>query len=448
LKQNGAPSGAVFVSSDPRAGNAVNRVGYGDEPTGVPLPELGRQPVERVLDVIDERLDAYRNAPTAAARDQALDEALDAAYAHRIQGGDGAGFDRILAELSDDPSARTHARVMRERADQVVASTAGGNVRALNDSGINFGSQLQALQQAIKNDSDNAYPYISRFASWLKSTDHLASNVPEQEAFGKLVTHMGYGRELGAARLALARRADEEIAEQRAAFARMSAAEKKAYLAERSYDNGLPWTLPDFGISAAILPFGPPPPGSRRTTKSGGGAAKQDPASERGGEQRGPPPVGLGDTSRQAPPASGAPSGAASDSAGQYAGARFGQATSKDYRETFFKAHPHLEGKVIVHHAVEKAMHSRYPNLVTWEELHSLENLRGIPKELNDRLHLSEIRIMMNEFYRQNPQLTKEMLLKQATEVMTISLAISSLRRRDRGNELFPDQAGGGRRRR
>jgi len=72
---NGAPSGAVFVSGDPRAGNAVNRLGYGDEPTGVPLLELGRPPVERVLEVIDKRLNAYRNAPTATARDRALDEA-------------------------------------------------------------------------------------------------------------------------------------------------------------------------------------------------------------------------------------------------------------------------------------------------------------------------------------------------------------------------------------
>ncbi|MGA2126145.1 MAG: hypothetical protein ABSG76_08330, partial [Xanthobacteraceae bacterium] len=238
-----------------------------------------------------------------------------------------------------------------------------------------------------------------------------------QEAFGKLVTHMGYGRELGAARMALARRADEEIAEQRAAVARMSAAEKKAYLAERSYDNGLPWTLPDFGISAAILPFGPPPPGSRRTTKSGGGAAKQTPASEPGGEKRGPPPEGLGDTSRQAPPASGAPSRAVSDSAGQYAGARLGKATSKRYRETFFKAYPDLEGKVQVHHAVEQAMLERHPGVVTWQELHSLENLRGIPNASKDDLHLSKLRIEWNRFYRMKPNPTKEELLRYATEL-------------------------------
>lgn len=61
--------------------------------------------------------------------------------------------------------------------------------------------------------------------------------------------------------------------------------------------------------------------------------------------------------------------------------ATFGNATTDDYKATFFKANPHQEGKVVVHHAVEQQVMRRYPNLVRKEEMHSLENLRGIPIE-------------------------------------------------------------------
>jgi uncharacterized Zn-binding protein involved in type VI secretion len=61
--------------------------------------------------------------------------------------------------------------------------------------------------------------------------------------------------------------------------------------------------------------------------------------------------------------------------------ATFGKANSDDYRATFFNAYPEQRGKVIVHHAVEQQIQNRYPGLVKNEELHSLENLRGIPKE-------------------------------------------------------------------
>ena len=69
--------------------------------------------------------------------------------------------------------------------------------------------------------------------------------------------------------------------------------------------------------------------------------------------------------------------------------ARFGDAVSTDYRATFFHANPELQGKVIVHHAVEQQVLKRYPGVVTEAEIHSLENLRGIPKALNSDLHLS-----------------------------------------------------------
>jgi len=49
--------------------------------------------------------------------------------------------------------------------------------------------------------------------------------------------------------------------------------------------------------------------------------------------------------------------------------------------------------------------------------MHSLENLRGIPKEINSEIHLSKIRKEWNKFYRQNPNPTKQQLLDKATEI-------------------------------
>ncbi|MFC3960204.1 DUF4157 domain-containing protein [Halovivax cerinus] len=101
--------------------------------------------------------------------------------------------------------------------------------------------------------------------------------------------------------------------------------------------------------------------------------------------------------------------------------ARFGSAMRTDYRKTFFKAYPHLEGDVVVHHAVEKRMASgentNWPDIVSQSEIHSLENLRGIPKELNSEVHLSEIRREWDKFYDENPSPSKEELLNKATEI-------------------------------
>jgi hypothetical protein len=51
--------------------------------------------------------------------------------------------------------------------------------------------------------------------------------------------------------------------------------------------------------------------------------------------------------------------------------------------------------------------------------MHSLENLRGIPNSQNADLHLSQIRMEWNEFYRNNPAsgMTKQKLLDKASEI-------------------------------
>jgi uncharacterized Zn-binding protein involved in type VI secretion len=97
--------------------------------------------------------------------------------------------------------------------------------------------------------------------------------------------------------------------------------------------------------------------------------------------------------------------------------ATFGKATTDDYKATFFEANPSQKGKVVVHHAVEQQAMKRYPNLVNKEEMHSLENLRGIPKEKNSDLHLSYIRKEWNRFYRETPSPTKQQLLDKASQI-------------------------------
>jgi RHS repeat-associated protein len=95
--------------------------------------------------------------------------------------------------------------------------------------------------------------------------------------------------------------------------------------------------------------------------------------------------------------------------------ATVGRSATTNYRGTFFAAHPELEGKVVVHHAVEQQILTRYPGRFTSSEINSLENLRGIPKSANADLHLSKIRKTWNEFYRAHPNATREKILEQAT---------------------------------
>jgi hypothetical protein len=58
---------------------------------------------------------------------------------------------------------------------------------------------------------------------------------------------------------------------------------------------------------------------------------------------------------------------------------------------------------------------------VTKEEIHSIENLRGILKGTNSDIHLSQIRIEWNKFYKPFLEAgtapTKAQLLQKATEI-------------------------------
>ncbi|MBZ9979186.1 hypothetical protein [Mesorhizobium sp. BR-1-1-10] len=96
----------------------------------------------------------------------------------------------------------------------------------------------------------------------------------------------------------------------------------------------------------------------------------------------------------------------------RYPGASFGKALSKNYRKTFLDANLKLEGKVVVHHAAEQQILNRYLGLVTEEEMHSLQNLRGIPKSLDNLLHNKIFRFEWDEFYASHPQPTRQQVLE------------------------------------
>jgi RHS repeat-associated protein len=96
---------------------------------------------------------------------------------------------------------------------------------------------------------------------------------------------------------------------------------------------------------------------------------------------------------------------------------KLGEAASTDYRATFFKAHPELKGKVVVNHLIEQQVLSRYPGRFREAEIHSLENLRGIPKGLNPEVHLRQIRLEWNTFYKQFPNASRQEILQRAVDM-------------------------------
>jgi hypothetical protein len=98
--------------------------------------------------------------------------------------------------------------------------------------------------------------------------------------------------------------------------------------------------------------------------------------------------------------------------------AEVGEAPRKNYRKTFFEGNSDLEGEdLIVHHAVEQQVLTKYPGVFNESQINSFKNLRGIPIERNNELHLSIIRKIWDTFYLDNPNSTMDQILKQATKI-------------------------------
>ena len=89
-----------------------------------------------------------------------------------------------------------------------------------------------------------------------------------------------------------------------------------------------------------------------------------------------------------------------------------------NYRKIFFEAYPETEGKVVVHHAIEQQVLKYYNEVdFTEQEINSLHNLRGIPKELDNKLHKSTIRIEWNKFYKENANPAKEQFIQKMKQI-------------------------------
>jgi hypothetical protein len=80
------------------------------------------------------------------------------------------------------------------------------------------------------------------------------------------------------------------------------------------------------------------------------------------------------------------------------------------YKDTFFKVYPELRGRVWVHHAIPQTVLKKYPGLFTRMEIDAFSNLRGIPKEINQTLHLSFLAKAWNRFYKKYPNATRDMI--------------------------------------
>jgi len=101
-----------------------------------------------------------------------------------------------------------------------------------------------------------------------------------------------------------------------------------------------------------------------------------------------------------------------------YRGARLGTSVREDWRETFRRAYPEskaLVGEGTVHHAIPRQVLRDYPGLVTENEMHSLENLRGIPIWRDHEEITNEWRVFFNE--HPPGSLTREQLFKKVRQI-------------------------------
>ncbi len=86
-------------------------------------------------------------------------------------------------------------------------------------------------------------------------------------------------------------------------------------------------------------------------------------------------------------------------------------------RRMFFTAYPELKDKVWVHHAIPRRVLTKYPGLFKEDEVHALENLRGVPNELNNKIHQKDITPRWSRFYNKNPQASRQDILDEVKRI-------------------------------
>lgn len=255
-----APLGQGGIDAAPPAQPAPLPIGYGDQPLGVPVSQISRLTSADAQAAVGARLDAFRAAATPAAQDAALQDALNGAYAFRVQGGDAGPFDRIAERVAGDPRAEVELKVARDRAEAIVAAGVSGNIRALNDNGVNFGAQLYALQRSVTNDPDNALGPIGRALDGLRYGEGAGSAVNDIQAGAtrQALTGLGFGREVQDATALDAARTEAAQIQQRQALAAMTPAERLSYIAGQALDAGALTAGPTLAMAlGGGRPWGP-----------------------------------------------------------------------------------------------------------------------------------------------------------------------------------------------
>jgi len=92
-----------------------------------------------------------------------------------------------------------------------------------------------------------------------------------------------------------------------------------------------------------------------------------------------------------------------------------------NYRGEYFANNPVLRkysDEIIVHHSIPLEVLKKRPGLFTSSELNAATNLRGIPTQLNNTLHLSEIHGQLwDNFWLENPNATRAEILEFAQKL-------------------------------
>ncbi|MER9373787.1 hypothetical protein [Mesorhizobium sp. M0491] len=102
----------------------------------------------------------------------------------------------------------------------------------------------------------------------------------------------------------------------------------------------------------------------------------------------------------------------------EHPGVRLGEATTNDYRKGYADANPGVKIEdLVIHHQAEQQLLKRFLNILSKSKINSVENLRGIPKEFNDILHLVIIRSENDAFYKKYPNPTEQQLMDHYTMI-------------------------------